>query len=215
MVDCLKGVLMSYIIHLPIKPKYVELAQSLTSTESYNNNSITKGERNVLGMLGEICYVMMMSRIMDRSQIKFLPNPDNPNYDYDVKIYNSTFDVKTKQRTVQPRMDYDASIAAYSKDQQKCDYYAFTSITVSKNNPNKFLDFYYMGHIKKQNFFKIAQYKNEGDPDGDNIVMKNGKAKKFEITKDCYNLKYNQLEQFSMDMLGDIEASNLFKVIQL
>ena len=80
-----------------------------------------------------------------------------------------------------------------------CDYYAFTSITIG-NNENDFKDFYYLGHYNKQLYFNDATFKQKGDSDGGNYIKGKGE---FKIREDCYNLKYNKLQQYTIDILKE------------
>ena len=49
----------NYILKLPITHKLIKHAEELSLTESLNK-SITKGERNVMGTLGELCYITLL-----------------------------------------------------------------------------------------------------------------------------------------------------------
>lgn len=196
---------MSYFIHCKIPRNLIAEANKLAPKGAINNRSITNGERNVVGVLGELCYIKLIECICVDSFIDYTPT-----YDYDMLLGTLKFDVKTKQRTVAPRGDYAASIAAYSKNKQHCDYYAFTSITIDRAT-NEYTDFYYLGHIRKNNYFKRATFKKKGELDGNNIVNKNGNFKPFTITEDCYNIEYNKLTQYPIDILDGLSDDfNLF-----
>lgn len=183
----------NYILKYSIPPKLIRRAEELSLTESLNK-SITNGERNVMGTLGELCYLTLIATIYDLDDITY-----EPTYNYDIKIGEVKIDVKSKQRNVQPQSDYAASIVAYSKDKQLCDYYAFTTITVG-NNPTNFKDFYFLGHIKKHDYFSQATFMKKGQSDGGNYIRGKGE---FKIRADCYNLNYNQLDQYPIDSLDE------------
>lgn len=191
---------MSKIIHRTIDPYYIQIAKENAPSNAYNKRSITNGERNVVGLLGELYYLRLVEEIYNDHTTFYKPTFD---YDVTIKANNRDIkvDVKTKQRTGPPKDYYAASIAAYSKDQQDCDYYAFTSITVDKYDSDSFSDFYFLGFIKKEDFFKQATFMKKGDLDGDNVVWKNGVKRPFTITEDCYNLPYSKLTQYSDDFL--------------
>lgn len=191
-----------YAIKYKITQDDIALATKLAPTRAYNEYSITKGQRNVVGVLGEICYVKMMSYLLPRKEIDYTPS-----YDYDVLIGGYKVDVKTKQRTVAPQSSYAASIAAYSKDLQMCDYYAFTSITVARDNKDDFLDFYFIGNMSKSKYFSLAEFKRKGDSDGDNFVATKGKT--FTIVEDCYNLEYKSLYHTKPEHIEILEEKGL------
>lgn len=92
-----------YAIKYKISQDDVAIARELAPTRAYNNLSITNGERNVIGVLGEICYIKMMAHLIPRKEIDYIPS-----YHYDVLIAELKIDVKTKQRTVPPEADYTA-----------------------------------------------------------------------------------------------------------
>ncbi len=180
------------VIKIPITKSLISLAQDLAPTEAINNRSITKGERNTLGVLGELCTI----KVLLKAGIEAIDY--SPTYDYDLLVNGVKIDVKTKQRTVAPRYDYDASIVAYSKDKQMCDEYIFTSITIDRETKG-FKDFYIIGKMKKYDYFKNSTFMRKGDPDGNNTIFKNGRLQTFKIVEDCYNMKYGQLEELDMD----------------
>lgn len=98
-----------YILKYSIPQKIINLAK----TEALNttlNRSITNGKRNVMGTIGELCYLVLLDSIYDTDLINY-----NPTYDYDVILQNLKIDVKSKQRNVPPQPNYDASIVAYSQ----------------------------------------------------------------------------------------------------
>ena len=77
------------------------------------NNSITKGDGNIAGFLGE-----EVANHIIKGDI-------NNTYDYDIIKDDVTYDVKTKRCTSEPRPYYECSVAAFNT-KQKCDYYAFS-----------------------------------------------------------------------------------------
>ncbi len=190
---------MRYIIKRKITEDLIEASKKIMLNKVLNR-SIMEGERNLLGTLGEICYLDVLHTISPSSNIIHAQT-----YDYDIILKDAKIDVKTKQRTVEPRDSYDASIVAYSKDKQKCDAYAFTSITVSKTNPNDFIDFYLIGHISKSGYFNNASFKRKGDLDGNNFISPN---KRFRIREDCYNLTYGSLHCFDPKILPKLDLPN-------
>lgn len=135
------------------------------------NNSITKGESNIYGALGEIIINDLF--LQNGFEVDF-----SSTFDYDLKINGFNIDVKTKKTKVQPSNNYLCSIV---NDKQKCDFYFFLRI-----NEN-FEECYLLGYISKNDFFQKATYNLKGTKDI------NG----FEFKADCYNLEISKLNEFN------------------
>lgn len=137
------------------------------------NGSITKGQGNIYGALGEIIVHDLYQKVYE---VKF-----ENNYDYDLVIDGDRVDVKTKRTTVKPNSNYNCSISAFNT-RQKCDFYVFVRITEDKRTA------YVLGYKKKKAFFKQAVFgkKGEVDPDGNGSWV---------FKDDCYNLKIKKLKQ--------------------
>lgn len=191
----------SYIVKKSITQNFIDVAKQYTLNTSLNR-SITNGERNLMATVAEIYYIHMISGLGITEDISY-----DRSMDYDVLISNTKVDVKTKQRTVSPNPSYMASIVAYSKTKQLCDYYAFCQITVDREGALK--DFYYLGEISKKNYFEKSEFKKKDDFDGDNIV--NGK--RFRIREDCYNLSYDKLINLPDNNI-DLLIKNGYEIIR-
>lgn len=129
-------------------------------------NSIMKGDGSVAGFVGEFIAESVLGGKVDNT------------YEYDlIAPCGSTVDVKTKRTKVKPKDYYDCSIAAYNI-RQKCDYYAFVRVL------NDFSKGWFLGWIKKVEYFDKGRFLKEGDRDGDNGFL---------VRSDCYNLKISEL----------------------
>ena len=131
------------------------------------NNSITQGQGNLAGFIGE----EMVS--------SYLNSNINNTYEYDLIIGNNKkIDVKTKRTTVKPRLNYDCSVAAFNI-KQKCDAYIFCRVL------NDMSKGWILGYKNKKNYFKEARYmkKNQIDP-----------SNNFKVKADCYNLSIENLD---------------------
>ena len=108
-------------------------------------DSIRNGKGNLIGFIGEYC----VSSILKDSVI-------SNTYDYDLIHNNETYDIKSKQTSVIPSMDYECSVADYNT-KQKCDYYIFTRVLWKKENirPD---GVYVMGYYQKDRYFKDARF---------------------------------------------------------
>ena len=160
---------------IKISEAQIERAKKLYDFKALNN-SITEGEGNIYGAIGEI--IIQDIFVEKGCQVK-----NENTFDYDLIINGKTIDVKTKRTTAFPKAEYNCSIAAYNTKQQ-CDYYFF--IRVNEN----LKDAYLLGYIKKSDFFEKATFNKKDEID------KNGNGWKFKA--DCYNLKVSMLHSFAV-----------------
>jgi len=130
------------------------------------NNSITSGQGNIAGFVGE-----EIAR-------QILGGTERNTYDYDLVTANGlTVDVKTKRTTVAPKDYYECSVAAFNT-KQKCDYYAFVRVH------NDLKSAWFLGIYPKAKYFEDAAFLRKGDVDPSN---------NFTVKADCYNLPINRL----------------------
>ena len=87
-------------------------------------------EANEVGFLGEV----VAEKWFQRHDIHFKDMRTKTTHDY-LLFGSSTIDVKTKDRTVLPRIDYDNSVPLYNHDHQRPDYYLFISLVRDKSIP--------------------------------------------------------------------------------
>ena len=155
---------------LKVSPDQIARAKLLFDFKALNN-SITSGEGNLAGALGEIL-------IADRYKVL---NEFNT-YDYDLVIKDKTVDVKTKRykRNRSANSKVNLNVAAFNTI-QKCDYYCF--VGVSYDLQEAFL----YGFIKKDDFYHKAVFHRAGevDPNGDGI---------WRFRCNCYNILPKDLE---------------------
>lgn len=135
-------------------------------------NSITNGVSNIYGAVGELL-------IYNLFKLKGYTVDFNSTYDYDLIINGLKVDVKTKKTTVEPKENYLCSIAAYNT-RQECDYYFFVRVDLEKRIG------YFLGYIKKEDFFRKATFRQKGESDGN-----------WEFKADCYNLEVKYLKNAS------------------
>lgn len=145
-----------------IKQKAKKKAQELGNL----NNSITKGDGNISGFIGEFIAAEIMNGDVHNT------------FDYDVVLKDGTkIDVKTKRTTVKPKDFYECSVAQYNTN-QKCDGYAFVRVK------NDLSVGWFLGYLSKDRYFKIAKRLKKGDIDPSN---------NFVVKADCYNVKISEL----------------------
>lgn len=134
------------------------------------NNSITQGEGNLAGALGEILIVDKFSGLQANT------------YDYDIIINGYYIDVKTKRFTAKftPTRDWNLNIPDFNTT-QKCDHYCFVGMADDYKNA------YLYGFISRDNFYKKAVFGKEGeiDPNGNGT---------WKFRADCYNILISELK---------------------
>lgn len=131
-------------------------------------NSIRGRENGYVARLGELLVAKVTGGAIQNT------------YDYDVVLKNGIkIDVKTKERSVDPKPHYEVSIADFNT-RQKCDAYVFVSVN-TKSVPNTA---FIVGWLNKADFYSAATFhkKNEYDP-SNNFIFK----------ADCYNVKFKDL----------------------
>ncbi len=134
------------------------------------NNSIRNGKGAVVAYIGE----EVVKRV--------LGGEIEDTYDYDVVYDNGTkVDVKTKERTVEPRENYNCTVADFNT-KQECDEYAFVSVLSDHSVA------WYLGKISKEVFYKEAKFYKEGELDPDSPPSTD-----FHFKADCYNIPISKL----------------------
>ena len=138
------------------------------------NNSITHGDGNIAGFLGEeVANTIIQGEI-------------NNTYDYDIIKDEIKYDIKTKRCTSKPKTYYDCSVAAFNT-KQKCDHYVFVRI---ENVRGKWGRAWILGSYEKELYFKDARFLEKGKIDGNN---------NFRVKADCYNMPINKLKGVQRD----------------
>jgi len=147
------------------------------------NGSHRGEEGNEVGFLGEI----VAEAWFKRSGIKFKDDRDKTTHDYTFEN-GMTVDVKTKDRTVIPRYNYDNSVPLYNHSHQRPDYYLFVSLLRDKNinvsDIRRYKEAFIVGALDIDTLDKIAKVWKKGEVDPANGT---------EFWTDCKNVQMNQL----------------------
>jgi len=156
------------VIHqILITEKMRALAEKKAKEMGTLRHSITEGDGNLVGFLGEIAAWSLIGGKLANT------------YDYDLVLKDGrTVDVKSKRTKVIPQSHYECSVYAYNI-KQVCDFYCFVRVSINFDKA------WVLGMLQKDKFYKNASFIKKGTLDGDN---------NFEIMDDCYNLKIHQLE---------------------
>lgn len=129
-------------------------------------HSITEGEGNVVGFLGEYAAWSIIGGKIANT------------YQYDLILPDGrTVDVKSKRTKVVPQPFYECSVYAYNI-KQECNFYCFVRVSESFDKA------WIVGMMDKSEFYRKAAFVKKGTIDGSN---------RFEIMDDCYNLKIHDL----------------------
>jgi hypothetical protein len=156
---------------VPLSEEDYANASLLALELSRLNNSITNGNGNLAGFLGEIA----VQKICDGKIIH--------SYDYDFILPDGRkVDVKTKRTTVPPREYYDCSVADFNT-KQKCDIYVFVRIDIDEKMA------WVLGFYEKEDYYANARFLKKGTRDGDN---------NFVVKADCYNMKISDLKPMEL-----------------
>ena len=157
------------MIEVVITPKMISLAEEKSKEMGALRNSITSGEGNLVGFLGEILAHKVIGGMLDNT------------YDHDILLddFMTTIDVKTKKTSVKPKEYYECSVAALNIH-QKCDYYCFVRIKDDLSVG------WYLGVFNKKKYFDQARFLRKGQLDEDN---------NFTVKSDCYNMQIADLDE--------------------
>lgn len=140
------------------------------------NGSVTEGEGNKVGALGEI---IVMDYYGDKAEYA-------GDFNYDLIIKDKKVDVKTKKQAIIPRAHHKANIFAYNTT-QKCDYYCFVAIhhTLKRG--------WILGWKAKDKFFEEATFRKSGEVD------ETGYNKGWVFKDDCYVMTNADLDGFDKE----------------
>ena len=157
------------MITLEITSDQFERASNLYPFDSLNN-SITGGESQIYGAVGEVVFGDFYAGRYERK--------DTHDYDFWNPRNGITVDIKTKRTTAVPRKDWNCSVAAFNT-KQNCDYYFF--VRVMEDFSTAFL----LGYLGKEEFYNLADFRRKGESDP---LKRNWK-----FTADCYNVPVEKL----------------------
>lgn len=158
---------------IPIQQHHIDKASTLSKELGALKHSITDGDGNMAGFLGEVIVA------------EFLDAQHHNTYDYDLIWGEARIDVKTKRTGVPPKDYYECSVAAYNTT-QLCDMYAFCRIS------NDMRTLWFLGLIPKYTYFENARFLKKGQKDGDN---------NFTVKADCYNMSIRDIWYYFTELI--------------
>ena len=155
------------MIEIDITKDMIEQCKAKAQDIGRLKNSITKGQGNLAGIVGE--YIVH----------KYLKASEWQNtYDYDLIENNKKIDVKTKRSNYEPRDDFRVAVASTSLH-QNCDEYIFVFILTDLGKA------WIAGKKSKEEYFNNATKMIKGQVDPFN---------NFKVRADCYNLQIKELD---------------------
>ena len=162
-------------IEVPITGEMMLGAAQRANDMGELKNSIRHGQGNLIGFLGEAI-----------SLEAFPHSISCPNYEYDILRNNSRLEIKSKDRTVRPKLDYEVSVADFNAT-QRADFYVFCSLYRPKGFIAPTVG-YVVGYISTGEFKQLARFLKAGE-----IDPSNG----WECKADCWNLPISELHRFN------------------
>ena len=162
------------IIKIPVTQDIITRAEAMSNDMGALRNSITHGDGNIAGFIGEIIFC------------DFIKGEHSNTYDYDVVKDGEKWDVKTKRCTSPPKSFYECSVANFNTS-QACDNYCFMRI---QQNDGRWGDAYLLGWMPRVVYYDAAKFLKKGDIDPSN---------NFRVKADCWNLPISKLRRFYVD----------------
>ena len=164
------------MLQLPFDNEMIRAATDWAENLGGIYNSITKGDGNYAGRLGELALA------------KHLGVEVKDHKDYDLIYNDSKVEVKTKRRATKPKPNYTVNIASTSKHQTP-DTYAFLSVEYSDRdsggNYSDLLKIWLCGYKSADQFFEEAEFWPKGTPD----------PPFFKTHRDMYVMKIEELDE--------------------
>jgi len=177
----------SLIIEIPFTENMVKSAKAKAKEMGSIRNSILKGKGNFAGFLGEEA----VAAYIGAEIISF--EEGDAKYGHDILKNEKRIEVKTKRRTVEPKLFYDVSVAATSRhqaDKRGLDIYIFASIQFDGDIPKRI---WIIGQKDRDQYFKESRFIKRGETEGDNG---------FRAHVDMYNLITTDLNGLDDSLLS-------------
>lgn len=156
------------MIEVTLTPVMVEKAKKKAEELGRLRNSITKGQGNLAGFIGEyVAEKVMGGKIVNTR-------------DYDIILPDgSKADVKTKRCASEPKPWFECSIADFNTT-QKCDKYIF--VRVMKDLSKAWV----LGEMGKEEYYEQSTFLEKGQFDPSN---------NWTCKADCYNVRIDALNE--------------------
>jgi hypothetical protein len=133
---------------------------------------------NFIGALGEIAF----EEFLNDNLIWWKDDRRNTRNDY-VIYGKATVEVKTRDRTVEPKPDYECGVMGYNHDHQQADYFAFMSTQREKGSETPHL-VHFLGACNLAQLKRYGRWMEKGYVD---------KSNNMEFKEDGVNMYIHQL----------------------
>lgn len=176
------------MIHIPITKKHKAAAVKLADDYAYKH-SMRGTEANLVGALGEIITLEWLQSIGRPAVFDHAPTHDiTVEYDHPQLPY--TIDVKTKERSVVPLPEYDATVPAYNHEYQKPDVFVFASVRRDKTieGVDRFIEAHLIGWCTYDHLTEHAVFWD--------TTMQNP-TNGWKPGIDCWNIRHDLLREMS------------------
>jgi hypothetical protein len=132
------------------------------------DNSHRGLDANYIGCIGEI----LVADYLERHGVKVDDDRETTTHDFRVGPSKFTVDVKTKDRTVAPKIFYDNSVPLYNHEHQRPDFYYFVSLyrptNASKDDMFRFQQAFVIGGISIETLDSVGKKWEAGQVDPSN-----------------------------------------------
>ena len=120
-------------------------------------------EGNLVGAVGEVVFERWL-------EAKGCPYEwlGSTRFDYRVGTAAATVEVKTKDRTIEPRRHFDVTVPAYNIDHQRPDWYVFVSLLRPRGTTDAFTHAFLVGAYPGAKYRDGARFWDAGVVDPDN-----------------------------------------------
>lgn len=154
-------------------------ANDLTVPE-YNERSFRGPQAYQVGRVGELV-------VMDWLESRGVMFEEILSTAFDLMVEGERWEVKTKERTVEPQPHYDCTVPAYNHEHQQPEVFCFVSIrsTGKSDDPYRFVDSHILGTIRGEELNSRARYLTPDSPPDHNGWVP---------TIPCYNIRVNELD---------------------
>lgn len=159
------------IIAVDIQENIIHEAKQQAIDMGALKGSFRGGSGNIIGFIGELL-------ICQYANVQQIDRNNDSLFDYDLVIKNIKCDVKSKEVTSLPNVNYECSIEKFNTLQQ-CDIYIFTRIM------RDYSCAWILGWIPKKSYFEKCYFVSKGFIDPTNNKR---------IPSDRYNILIKQLQ---------------------
>ena len=179
-----------------VTEEIISLAKKRIEDIPILKDSIRGKEANLIGSIGEVMFekfILLEGLMLEKE------TGEQEKYNHDYLVEGKfTVDVKTKDRSVVPKSNYDCTVAQKTLDHQKPDYFYFVSLLKKKDvlvAEAKFTEAFMLGATDLPTLVREGEVWNEGDVDA-----RNGKR----IRVDCQSIEI-------CNLIGNNEFINILK----